>query len=309
LAETWWAEAQGLKTSKYAGEGSFYDFFNYGNTVDKTKAKQVVNFEVYRQSGLELAYNKLANLLIDSNGKYINTISDPYNTNLQTLQKLFVADKGVNEKPILSIAASYLENEVIKNQCWDSDGVNGQDCNFLFANIPTLNTLSDNEKPYLYLNFTDCIIVPEKAAHKDLAKEFLIFISSEEEVCNFTKDTNGGIRPFNCDVRSESTGFTYSNFANSLFDVYYNSEKFYEYPVNTTSLNVVSNLFRYNDPGYHCGVDWLVLMGTLGNPGTLTPGQAASKLAIEAAKKQVKTWEKNCVVTDVTDYTKVLKYD
>ena len=137
LITTWWAESQGLRTSKYEGEGSFYDFFNYGNTVN-SNVGQTVDMGVFKQSGLALAYNTFAEYIIDEKGAFKNSLSNAYNTNLQQLQQLFVANK-VKEKPVLAIASSYLENEVIKNRYIDSDLDGKQDVNFKFMNIPKLN--------------------------------------------------------------------------------------------------------------------------------------------------------------------------
>ena len=293
---TWWAEAQGLATSNYPGEGSFYDFFNYGNTTD-SNIGQTVDMNVFRQSGLAQAYNTFASYIMDDSGNYQNTLTNPYNNNLQQLQQLFVANK-VKEKPVLSIASSYLENEVIKNRYIDSDQDGKQDVNFKFMNIPKLNAGS---KDILYGRLSDGIIIPSKAPHVELAKKFLIFMCSEEEITSFAKDTNGGIRPFKCDLRSESTGAEYSAFVNSLFDVYYNSEVFYEYPMNVTTYAGVSHIYRYNDPSFHGNVTYTDILGMMRDPGGKTPGEAISnEVVFRLTKQELETWIRKFKLTYFT---------
>ena len=297
LITTWWAEAQGLSVSNYPGEGSFYDLFNYGNTVE-SNVGQTVNMNVFKQSGLALAYNTFADYLFDSEGNYKNTLTNPYNNNLQQLQQLFVANK-VNEKPVLAIASSYLENEVIKNRYIDSDQDGVQDVNFKFMNVPKLNAESAD---ILYGRVSDGIIIPAKAPHSALAKQFLIFMCSEEEIDNFAKDTNGGIRPFNCDVRTAVTGTEYSAFANSLFDVYYNSQIFYEYPMNAKTQAGVAHIYRYNDPSYHGNVSWTDVLNIMRDPGSKTPGEAiCNEVIFRLTNSELQTWIRKFKLTDVTN--------
>lgn len=296
LVTSWWAEAQGLKTSNYPGEGSYYDFFNFGNTVASNVGQQV-DLNVFNQSGLKKAYDTLADILVDSEThQFKNTINDPYNTNLQQLQQLFVANK-VNEKPVLAIASSYLENEVIKNKYIDSDLDGKQDVNFKFMNVPKF---SNDFEDILYLNFSDSMVVPAKAPNKALAKEFLKFMSSEQEILNFARETGGGIRPFNCDIRTEASGNEYTPFANSLFDVYYNSTHVYEYPENATSLEQVSHIFRYGGPSYNGNVEWLTVLTILQNPGDKTPGEAIHEAVLQGLlQNEYDSWVRKFRLTEV----------
>ena len=293
---TWWAEAQGLSTSNYQGEGSFYDFFNFGNTTN-SNVGQTVDMGVFRQTGLALAYDTFAAYIFDENGQYKNTLTNPYNNNLQQLQQLFVANK-VKEKPVLAIASSYLENEVIKNRYIDSDQDGVQDVNFKFMNVPKLHADSED---ILYGRLSDAIIIPAKAAHLELAKKFLIFMSSEQEIINFAKDTNGGIRPFNCDLREESTGVKYSAFATSLFDVYYNSRVFYEYPMNVTSYAGVAHVYRYAEPSYHGNLSWTSVLDKMKDPQGKTPGQAiADDVVFRLTQDELDSWIRKFKLTNIT---------
>lgn len=292
---SWWAESQGLYTSNYENEGSFYDFFNFGNTTE-SNVGQTVDINVYKQSGLSLAYNTFADYIMDENGNYKNTLSNPYNNNLQQLQQLFVANK-VKEKPVLAIASSYLENEVTKNRYIDSDQDGKQDVNFKFMNVPKLNQESPN---ILYGRLSDAIIIPAKAPHLDLAKQFLIFMSSEEEIINFAKDTKGGIRPFSCDLREEATGNKYSEFVNSLFNVYYNSTVFYEYPMNVKSYAGVAHIYRYVGPSYHGNVTWTDILNIMKNQGQNSGKAISDEVIFRLKKTEFDNWIRTFKLTDVS---------
>ncbi len=293
---TWWAEAQGLYESNYQGEGSFYDFFNFGNTVDSNQG-QTIDMGVFNQSGLALAYDTFASYIFDDNGNYQNTLTNPYNNNLQQLQQLFVANR-VNEKPVLSIASSYLENEVIKNRYIDSDLDGKRDVNFKFMNVPKLNAESED---ILYGRLSDGIIIPAKATHIDLAKQFLIFMCNEEEVVNFAKDTNGGIRPFSCDLRTAAGDYEFSEFANSLFDVYYNSNVFYEYPMNVKTYAGVAHVFRYSEPSYHGNKSWTDILNLMKDPKGKTPGKAiANEVIFSLTQAELDSWIRKFKLTNIT---------
>lgn len=296
LVISWWAEAQGLRVSNYKGEGSFYDFFNFGNTSN-SHLNQTVDLNVYNQSGLKLAYNTLASFLVKDN-KFINTFTecDPYSQLLQTLQQKFVANK-VDEKPVLSIASSYLENEVIKNKYIDSDQDGKQDVNFKFMNVPRLH--AESEK-ILYLNYSDSIVIPAAARHLDLAKEFLIFMSSEAEVVNFAKETRGGIRPFDCVVRTDANKDDFTAFTNSLFDVYYNSTHFCEYPCNVDSLAGVSHIFRSAYTSYIGNLGWEVILNRLRDKGEESGEAIAKEVIFALEQNNLEDWLRRFKMTDIT---------
>ncbi len=69
----------------------------------------------------------------------------------------------------------------------------------------------------------DFIIVPEGANEKELAKEFLLFMATDEALIQYTKDT-GTPRPFNYDP-TQIEGL--STFVDSALDIWKNSENLY----------------------------------------------------------------------------------
>ena len=57
------------------------------------------------------------------------------------------------------------------------------------------NAKKDADGEYVKVNYAvgagDSIIIPANAPHKELAKEFLLFLAKQENIKSFTKDTNG----------------------------------------------------------------------------------------------------------------------
>ena len=68
------------------------------------------------------------------------------------------------------------------------------------------------------------MVVPARAAHKDLAKKFLAFISSERCALSFSKDA-GGLRPFKYEP-SKIEGI--SDFSKGVFEIYENSTNLFD---------------------------------------------------------------------------------
>ena len=89
--------------------------------------------------------------------------------------------------------------------------------------------------------------------------------------------------------------------ATSLFDVYYNSTKFFEYPANTTSYAQVAHVYRYNDPSYHGNVTWTDILNNMRDPKGKTPGDLIADLVVERlTRDELDTWIRKFKLTNVT---------
>lgn len=235
----WWAQAQGVTASNYAGEGSFFDFWNFGNTTDEVQ--QTFSLAGFSQTGIAVAIDTFRSLLVDD-GDYVNVLSDALRLSAQELQKTFVS-ASVATKPAIVLASSYLEYETELSGFLDSDKDGKQDVNFKLMSVPALDGYTG--APITYSTYEDVMFIPKEASHKELAKDFLAFLSSEEQLKAFSAVT-GSIRPFNYDAREASNNF--SAFNESVFDVYYNSTRIFEYPKNTSSPSAVSYVYRFERP-------------------------------------------------------------
>lgn len=259
---TWWAQYQGLYESNVAGQGSFYDFWNFGNT-SKTTLNQTFSSSVFNQTGIAAALDNFKKLVIDSNGNYKNSLSAVNTLSTQELTRALYAERN-EERPVIAFASSFGESEARLTGVLDSDSDGKQDSDIRFMNIPALDG-HENEK-YLYCAYDDLMFIPSGAAHKDLAKEFLIFLCSEDQLKKFTVRSGGGIRPFNYDAREiEDKSLTAYN--KSVFDIYYNSTKVYDFPLKAykESPFAVSLIYTYESPIVFADVSIATVMNMLKN--------------------------------------------
>lgn len=257
---TWWAQYQGLYESNVAGQGSFYDFWNFGNT-SKTTLNQTFSSSVFNQKGIAASLDNFKKLVIDSNGNYKNSLSAVNTLSTQELTRALYAERN-EERPVIAFASSFGESEARLTGVLDSDSDGKQDSDIRFMNIPALDG-HENEK-YLYCAYDDLMFIPSGAAHKDLAKEFLIFLCSEDQLKKFTVRSGGGIRPFNYDAREiEDSSLTAYN--KSVFDIYYNSTKVYDFPLKAykESPFAVSLIYTYESPIVFADVSIATVMNML----------------------------------------------
>lgn len=245
---TWWAQYQGLFESNVAGQGSFYDFWNFGNT-SKTTLNQTLSSRVFEQKGIAVSLDGFKKLVIDPKTQsYKNSLSAVNSLTTQELTRALYAERN-EERPVIAFASSFGEAEAKLTGVFDSNSDGKQDSNILFMNIPALDG-HENEK-YLYCAIDDFMFVPSgiEKERKDLAKEFLVFLCNEDQLKKFTVRSGGGIRPFAYDARAiEDKSLTAYN--KSVFDVYYNSTKIYDFPLKAyqESPFAVSLVHTYEGP-------------------------------------------------------------
>lgn len=257
---TWWAQYQGLYESNVAGQGSFYDFWNFGNT-SKTTLNQTFSSGVFNQKGIAASLDNFKKLVIDSKGNYKNSLSAVNTLSTQELTRALYAERN-EERPVIAFASSFGESEARLTGVLDSDSDGKQDSDIRFMSIPALDG-HESEK-YLYCAYDDLMFIPSGAAHKDLAKEFLIFLCSEDQLKKFTVRSGGGIRPFNYDAR-EIEDESLTTYNKSVFDVYYNSTKVYDFPLKAykESPFAVSLIYTYESPIVFADVSVATVMNML----------------------------------------------
>ena len=250
---TWWAQYQGLYESNVAGQGSFYDFWNFGNT-SKTTINQTYSSKVFEQKGIAASLDSFKKLVIDSKAQsYKNSLTAVNTLTTQELTRALYAERN-EERPVIAFASSFGESEARLTGVLDSDSDGKQDSNILFMNIPSLDG-HENEK-YLYCAYDDFMFIPSGATHKDLAKEFLVFLCNEDQLKKFTVRSGGGIRPFGYDAREiEDKSLTAYN--KSVFDVYYNSTIVGDFPLKAykESPFAISHIYTYENPIVFAGVN------------------------------------------------------
>ena len=243
---TWWAQYQGLYDSNVNGQGSFYDFWNFGNT-SKTTLNQTFSSNVFDQTGIKVALDNFKKLVVDtSTQNYKNSLSAVNTLTTQELTRALYAERN-EERPIIAMASSFGESEARLTGVLDSDSDGKSDSDIRFMNIPALDG-HENEK-YLYCANDDIMFVPSAATHKDLAKEFLAFLCSEDQLKKFTVRSGGGLRPFGYDAR-EIEDASLTKYNKSVFDAYYTSTRIYDFPMKAykESPFAISLIYAYERP-------------------------------------------------------------
>lgn len=225
---TWWAQIQGVETSNQPGEGSWYDFWDFD-------APGYANADVYKQTGIWKALDIVRDLLVDTQAKDWKNSPDKVSGLAQTdAERRFIEGKAA-----MIFCGSWLENEM--RDFIPSD--------FKMKMMPTpiaegaqINPATG--KPYVINNTNagDVMFIPAAAPNKELAKEFLKFISTEKMMLDFSRHTKM-IRPYKYDPVALDPEFAWSGFARSCFDLYNDSDyNLYEYSKNG------SVIFTYKRP-------------------------------------------------------------
>lgn len=252
LIITWWAQKQGVDTPHlYPSEGSYYDFWTYSSE------------EIFKQTGLQDALAQVKDLLIKDE-QFVNSFPTVGNMTIKMAQQSFAEGKA-----LFCLTGDFFEKEY-KSFIEQS----GQE--FKMMRVPAISgavTKEDGETPLdlSYLNISSCAYVPAYAVNKKLAKDFLVYTSSEDN-CLKMSEMTGAIRPFSYDARNNSGYSQMSSFTKSVYDLFYESDDYLvKYPRNVSPENI-SPIYLYENVSENVfyGCNYLTIMSSLKN---LTPKQ------------------------------------
>lgn len=232
----WWAQYQGAEQENLlnvsADDGTYYDFWNFESA------------EVWKQEGIVAAIDTLRSFIVDTEtGKWKNVPEGVNTYSTQDASRNFVTGKCA-----MILGGSFLYNEMSDYLDLDKDGKD--DFTLKMMNLPYIdNAALDSEGNPLsinYMNNDDFMFVPAKATNKELAKEFLTFLTNEKYIVQFTQES-GTLRPFDYDILelTEGTDFEFNAFTSSVLEVYNNSDvHLVRYPVGTVKEDV-SLIYSY----------------------------------------------------------------
>ena len=251
LITTWWAQRQGVDTPhQYTSEGSYYDFWKYDSA------------DIFKQTGLQDALGTIKDLLV-KNGQFVNSFPSVGSMTIKNAQQAFAEGKA-----LFCLTGDFFEKEY--KSFIDASG---QD--FRMMRVPSIDGAELNDqgkvKDLSFLNISSCAYVPKNSANKELAKEFLVYTSSED-VCKQISMMTGAIRPFAYDART-ATGYSeMSNFTKSVYDLYYEADDYLvKFPRNIDSEDI-SPIYIYE------GVSEIIFQGinyytAISSLKTMTPNQ------------------------------------
>ena len=218
LFYVWWAQIQGTMTpNKYVNEGCFYDFFN------------MTSADLVKQSGYKDALEIVRKIIVDDEGKLYNSNNDGSMTK-EKMQENFA--KG---NIAICLVGDFFEKEY--KDFMKADNV------FKLMFIPTADGAEKNAdgtaKKLTYVQTDNVMYVPAKATNKGLAKEFLAFLCSEEQLMQFTKHT-GVVRPFGYNAYELDKEYAWTDFQKSTFNIYYGADDFViKYPLTAKKLSPI----------------------------------------------------------------------
>lgn len=206
----WWAEAQGLTKSNYQDQGSFYDFWNREN------------YKGFEQTGLQVAFQKVKELIYDSNGNYQYTYKD---TTPALISGTLCQSDFAQGNAAISMSGDFFEKEY-------SEEIAKSGQTFKIMQMPRIsdNLVVDDGKGgtrpmnKVYCNMDSSAYIPAKAQNKEMAKAFLKYISQEKQIVDFTEMT-GCLKPFNCDITKVSKKTDWTTFQKSILDIYYGADE------------------------------------------------------------------------------------
>lgn len=175
VVENWWVQLMGID--------NFREFCKF-------ESAEIFNPEsVYGRAKIE-ALQAFANLILDENGEdkgWVVVNSSDYNA----AQMLFCQGRAA-----MIPNGAWLENEM---KASIPEGVE-----IAIMPTPFLENAKKDGDEYITVNFNcsaNSMFIPSSAAHKDIAKKFIAFLSEEEMVNEFVQFT-GSPRPFKYDIKA-----------------------------------------------------------------------------------------------------------
>lgn len=282
----WFAQYQGvyeeneLNADKIAGEGSYYDFWNFASE------------NVWKMTGIQVAIDTLKQIFVDDSGEWKNLYGSVSEYSTQDAEREFVKGNSA-----MLIGGSFFYNEM--RRFLDLNGDGKDDYTFKMMPLPTIENAqqnADGTPAVLSFYSTDEIIfVPAKATNLELAKSFLATLFSEENNLNFTQKT-GTMRPFNYDpIALSGEGYQWSPFTKSVLDLYQNSdERLYSYPYGQERENV-SLIYRYAQPDIFGSLGWATFLNSgikkLTPAQVMVEGTSSFTSVFDATKEDYETWQ------------------
>ena len=252
--KVWWAQYQGVyepsQNAAALGQGSYYDFWDFG-APDYDVEAFTGGENVWNQRGVQVALDTLSDLITDHDGNYINCVDKADEIDGVAAEQAFI-----DGKTAFIFVGNWIENEM---RDFMPEGFTMK-----AMYVPTLDDAATDPEtgaPYKINNNAemDVIFIPSEAPNKELAKQFLAFINSEEMLLEFTKLT-GVARPFQYDPLGaeeyyQEEGFTFSSYVESSLRMYSEADfNLVEYPMNKGRVpeeerdSYVSYIFTYKRP-------------------------------------------------------------
>ncbi len=281
----WFAQYQGvyeenvLNASEIAGEGSYYDFWNFASD------------NVWKMTGIQVAIETLQEIFVGNGGEWKNLYGSVNEYSTQDAEREFVKGNSA-----MLVGGSFFYNEM--KRFLDLDGDGKDDYTFKMMPLPTIENAQENEdgtaSVLSFYSTDEIIFVPAKATNLELAKDFLATLFSEENNLNFTQKT-GTMRPFDYDpIALSGEDYEWNPFTESVLALYRDSdERLFAYPYGKTS-EEVSLIYRYAQPDIFGSLGWATFLNNgvkkLTAAQVMVEGTSSFTSVYDATKEDYETW-------------------
>lgn len=294
--KVWWAQLQGVfepsQVATSMNQGAYYDFWDFGApeyTFGENNEKNVWN-----QVGIQCALDILRSLLVDKEtGTYTNTIEKCDEIEATRAEQAFASGKAA-----FIFVGNWIENEIadFMPEGFRMEAMYVPTVDKSVNERTGVNYVPDGFKAEEKINNNaemDFALIPAQAPNKELAKDFLAFISSEKMLLKFSEYT-GCARPFEYDpLDNEKDGFTYSMYVKSALNLATNANfSLIEYPLNKGRVpeaereNYVSYIYTYKRPELFEGPG----SGTCLSSITTKTGKEIMQTVVEKTNVYYKQW-------------------
>lgn len=253
LMYVWFAQYQGVHEENLLnvseGDGSYYDFWNFSSA------------DVWKMEGIQKAIETLQSIFVDkSAGGWKNTLGGVNEYTTQDAERQFVSG---NTAMLLGGAFFYTEMEdYIEKDI------------FKMMQLPAIENAEKNEdgtvKTMTFYSTDEIMFVPAQAKNTELAKDFLAYLCSEENMLKFTQ-CSGTMRPFEYNaIELSGDDYKWNAFTKSVLTMYNDSDvRLYAYPAGKANEDV-SLIYRYIGPDLEGKQVWETFLSVLKK---LTPMQ------------------------------------
>lgn len=264
LVDTWFAQIVGLDNYKYYEQMDNEKFYDPSYTWTNPETNETVNFAAAKQEALSLLEGLVVN---PASKQVINSISG-----YATLDYLFVQTEFAEGKAAMCPNGAWLERE-LANGGIPEDML---ECISVMSVPFAPNAKKDASGNYIQINNTlsyNYVCIPEKASHKDLAKQFLLFSLKESNLKSFTYESYG-FRPFKYEINAASLSFCAAQIREIILAAEATQSNFTFNSKGTLSLN-----------GYATSIGWLY--NAFGNmlTGSVDSRKSAAQCIAEEKKQ------------------------
>ena len=236
IVETWFVQLVGKENYAEYEKMENLDFFDPEKTWTNPETGEQVNFAAKKREALTL----LEGLIVDPATKdIINTSKTDSSKDYVFVQSAFAEGKAA-----MIPNGAWLERELANGGIPEEQLEHMRVMSVPFAP----NAKKDGAGEYIKVNNTlayNYCMIPEKAAHKELAKEFIVFSLTQDNLKSFTYESYG-FRPYEYEINKASLSFCAQDIRTILTEAEASGGNFTFNPKSELAFTGVASMWYYN---------------------------------------------------------------